>query len=111
MKTLPFLLLVSLFISTACKKNEVPFPKTSPCIEAKVDFMRISNIANTSVMRYSKNNEYFWLFDTGSAFDAPKYMLNISCDTVCQWCRCSNIPACRSDFNLSDTTAVIIWKY
>ncbi len=110
MKALPFLLIISLFISTACHKNEVS-PKTSVCIEAKIEIMRIANIANTSVMRYTKNNEYYWLFDTGSAFDAPKYMLNVSCDTVCEWCRCSTIPTCQSDYNLNDSSAILIWKY
>lgn len=111
MKNFSFLLIISLFISTACKKNEITLPKTSACIDAKVEVMRSNNQANTSIIRYTKNNEYFWLFDTGSAFDAPKYMLNVSCDTVCKWCRCSTTSACQSDYNLSDSTAVMIWKY
>lgn len=111
MKVLPFLLLATLFINTACKKNEVTFPKTSLCIESKIEVMRTANVAHTSITRYSRNGESFWLFDSGSAFDAPKYMLNVSCDTVCQWCRCSNIPVCHSDFDLGDSTAVVLWKY
>ena len=111
MKVLLFLLLVTLFINTACRKNEVTFPKTSLCIESKIEAMRTANIAHTSITRYSRNSESFWLFDTGSAFDAPKYMLNVSCDTVCKWCRCSTTSACQSDYNLSDSTAVMIWKY
>ena len=111
MKTLPFLLLVSLFMMIACEKNEQASPKTSDCIEAKIAEMRDKNAAYTSVVRYEKNNESYWLFDSGSAFDAPKYMLNISCDTVCKWCRCWTHPVCQSDFNLNDSTAVIIWKH
>ncbi len=110
MKRFPFLLIISLFISTACQKNDITSPKTSVCIEAKVEVMRTNNMSNTSVKRYAKDNEYFWLFDTGAAFDAPKYMLNISCDTVCRWCRCTFNTACYSDFNLNDSTVVTIWK-
>ncbi len=111
MKTFTLSILVVLFISTACKNNEPTFPQTSACIEAKVNTMRTENVANTSVKRYMKDKEYYFLFDKGSAFDAPKYMLNVSCDTVCKWCRCSSNPACQVEFDLGDTTAVFIWQY
>ena len=111
MKALFLLLFVVLFINTACHENEVITPKTSTCIEAKVNAMRTDNVANTSVKRYLKNNEYYWLFDNGSAFDAPKYMLNVSCDTICKWCRCSSNSACQIEFDLGDTTAIFIWHY
>ncbi len=111
MKSLSVLLLLTLFVNTACKENEPTFLQTSTCIDAKVNAMRTKNVANTSVKRYRKDKEYYFLFDDGSAFDAPKYMLNISCDTVCKWCRCSSNPACQVEFDLSDTTAVFIWHY
>ena len=111
MKTLSTLLVLTLFISTACQKAEPSTLKTSACIEAKVNVMRTENVPNTSVKRYLKNNEYYFLFDNGAAFDAPKYMLNVSCDTLCKWCRCSTMPTCQVNFDLGDTTAVVIWQY
>ena len=111
MKTLFLLMFAVLFINTACHKNEVTSPKTSDCIDAKVNAIRTDNVPNTSVKRYLKNNEYYFLFDNGSAFDAPKYMLNVSCDTLCKWCRCVPVPTCQVEFDLGDTTAVVIWQY
>lgn len=94
----------------ACDKQEVSIVN-SACIESKVDAMRTANKAYTSVKRFTKNGESFWLFDTGSAFDAPQFMLNANCDTVCKWCFCTTRLPCQSDFNLGDSTAVTIWKY
>jgi hypothetical protein len=111
MKTLCISLISTLVFCTSCEKNDTTLPISSACIDAKIEMMRTANLAYTSVARYKINNEYCWLFDTGSAFDAPKYMLNVSCDTVCKWCRCSTIPTCQSDYNLNDSSAIIIWKY
>lgn len=110
MKTLPFILLASLFISTACKENVVSSPETSVCIEAKIEAMRIANKPSTQVKRFIKNGEYFWIFNNGTAFDLPEEMLNVNCDTVCRRCRCIISATCQSDFKLSDSTAVVIWK-
>jgi hypothetical protein len=114
MKNLMFLFIFSFIGFIAC--NSVnhdgcdPFAVQTICIQAKIDAMRTANRDFTSVKRYTKNNELFWLFDNGSAFDAPQYMLNAACDTVCKWeFRVSNLP-CKQDYNLNDSTAVVVWK-
>ena len=106
MKKLSIILIVLLGIA-ACEKQE----ESSACIEPKIEAIRIANKAYTSVKRFTKNGESFWLFDNGSAFDAPQYMLNAACDTVCTWCFCPSQPPCQSDFNLGDSTAVVLWQH
>jgi hypothetical protein len=108
------LILATAFLGiTACEKNHIgcepPPSAESACIQAKITAMQTANKDYTSVKRYFKNNDYFWLFDTGSAFDAPQYLLNTACDTVCTWSFRANEP-CQLGLNLGDSTAVVIWK-
>jgi hypothetical protein len=115
MKNLMFLFIFSFLGFIACDSVNHgdcdPQPVVEPtCIQAKIEAIRTANRDFTSVKRYTKNNESFWLFDNGSAFDAPQYMLNAACDTVCTWCFCPTRPPCQLNFNLGDSTAVVIWK-
>jgi hypothetical protein len=88
-----------------------PMPDEAPaCIQTKINAMVAANRDFTSVKRYKQGSVSFWLFDTGSAFDGPRYMLNETCDTVCTWCFCPSISNCHANYNLSDSTAVVLWK-
>lgn len=113
MKKLILLFVCTCLGITACEKNHMgctPPPSIeTACIQAKITAMQTANKDYTSVKRYLKNNDYFWLFDNGAAFDAPLYMLNATCDTVCRWSFRTN-QACQANFNLNDSTAVVIWK-
>jgi hypothetical protein len=114
MKNLMFLFIFSFIGFIACHSVNHddcdPQPVVEPtCIQTKIEAIRTANRDFTSVKRYSKNNEFFWLFDNGAAFDAPQYMLNAVCDTVCTWSFRANFP-CQQNFNLNDSTAVVIWK-
>jgi hypothetical protein len=117
MKKLILFVLIAICGAIACK---IPNPRLdccdplpsveTPCITTKLNAMRTANANFTSVKRFTKNAQNFWLFDNGAAFDAPQYMLNAACDTVCVWAfRAAALP-CQKDFNLGDTTAVVIWK-
>ncbi len=105
------------FNFVACKDVAPPLDCCYPlpsyettCIKTKINAISSANKDFTSVKRYKKGNDFFWLFDNGSAFDAPQYMLNAACDTVCTWeFRASNLP-CKQDFNLNDSTAVVVWR-
>jgi hypothetical protein len=114
MKKLMLFICVLLIHLTACVEVKdccvpPPSPETA-CITTKINALKTANKDFTSVKRYIKSGNAFWLFDTGSAFDAPQYMLNAACDTVCTWTfRASAFP-CQKDYNLSDSTAVVIWK-
>ena len=99
----------------ACDRNNhigcAPVPKfESNCIQTKINALIAENKGFTSVTRYEKENGRFWLFNNGAAFDAPQYMLNAACDTVCTWAFRANASPCQKDFNLNDSTAVVIWK-
>jgi hypothetical protein len=116
MKKLILCVAIAVFSFSSCQKDNVPPPccvapkvETS-CIQTKIDAMTAANKDFTSVKRYKKSNEFFWLFDNGAAFDAPQYMLNAACDTVCTWCFCPNRPPCQQNFNLNDSTAIVMWK-
>jgi hypothetical protein len=113
MKNLVALLFIAFLGFTACEKNHIgcePPPNAeSACIQAKITALQTANKDFTSVKRYLKNNEYFWLFDNGAAFDAPQHLLNATCDTVCTWSFRAN-ESCQANFNLNDSTAVVIWK-
>lgn len=115
MKNLMFLFIFSFIGFIACNSINhggcAPQPVAEPtCIQTKIEAIRTANRDFTSVKRYSKNDEFFWLFDNGAAFDAPQYMLNAACDTVCTWSFRANALPCQQNFNLGDSTAVIIWK-
>jgi hypothetical protein len=113
MKKLVLFVCLIAFGITACVKNDcgcVSPPNESTCIETKIFAMQTANKDYTSVKRLVKNNQKYWLFDTGSAFDAPQYLLNSACDTVCTWTFRSNALPCQSNFSLNDSTAVVIWK-
>jgi hypothetical protein len=109
--------LVILLSTAACKDTLEPLcGGCSPtlgfesiCISEKINALVAANRDFTSVKRYIKANERFWLFDTGAAFDAPQFMLNANCDTVCRWTFRAN-PPCAQNFNLGDSTAVVLWK-
>ena len=115
MKNLIIVSFMAILSLIACKKTSLdcgcvqPAIET-PCIKAKITAFQTADKSYTSVKRYSKNGQFFWLFDNGSAFDAPQYMLNSACDTVCTWSFSPNRPPCQQDFNLGDSTAVILWK-
>jgi hypothetical protein len=112
MKYLLLFFFFALLSAGTCNKTaqDIVPPITNPaCIQTKIDAFQAGNKDYTSVKRYSKNNEFFWLFDNGSAFDAPQYLLNTACDTVCTWSFRAGLP-CQSNFNLGDSTAVVIWK-
>jgi hypothetical protein len=88
-----------------------PLPSLeTTCISTKIKTLKIANKDFTSVKRFIKNGNAFWLFDTGAAFDAPQYLLNTACDTVCTWVFRANTFPCQKDYNLNDSTAVVIWR-
>ncbi|MDZ7876713.1 MAG: hypothetical protein U5L45_03540 [Saprospiraceae bacterium] len=88
----------------------LPASPETACVTAKINAFKTANKDYTSVKRFMKNNTPFWLFDNGSAFDAPQYMLNAACDTMCTWAFRANSFPCQSDYNLGDSTAVVLWK-
>ena len=117
MKNLIIIAFMTILGLLACKKTFIqdcgcvsPPASETPCIQAKITAFQTADKSYTSVKRYLKNGQFFWLFDNGSAFDAPQYMLNSACDTVCTWSFSPNRPPCQQDFNLGDSTAVILWK-
>jgi hypothetical protein len=115
-RVLFFAIIVFSFIS--CRKDTrdnscdcVPPPTAfSTCLQKKIDTFIAANADYTSIKRYRKGTDIFVLFDNGAAFDAPQYMLNWNCDTVCTWSFRANALPCQQDFNLNDSTAVVIWK-
>lgn len=113
MKNLIVMAFIAVLGLISCEKLECgciqPVAETD-CIQAKITAFQVADKSYTNVKRYLKNGQSFWLFDNGSAFDAPQYMLNAACDTVCTWSFSPNRPPCQQDFNLGDSTAVTIWK-
>ncbi len=114
MKKIILFIFLAFFSFISCQRpldccSPIPSYETA-CIQSKINAMAAANKSFTSVKRYKKNDAHYWLFDTGSAFDAPQYMLNATCDTVCTWCFCPSRPPCQLEYNLNDSTAVIIWK-
>jgi hypothetical protein len=114
MKKLVLLVCIFLMHITACVEPKdccapSPFPE-SACITTKVNTFKTANKDFTSVKRFVKNGTPFWLFDNGAAFDAPQYLLNAACDTVCTWAFRANAFPCQKDYNISDSTAVVIWR-
>jgi hypothetical protein len=113
MKKLILFISVLFMHLTACNEKDCCSPLPSfetACVNSKISAFRTANKDFTSVKRFMKSGNAFWLFDTGSAFDAPQYLLNAACDTVCTWTFRANAFPCQKDYNLSDSTAVVIWK-
>ena len=82
MKNAVFIIVLFCF---ACKKEQSAAPNLSPCIDAKVNkFKTESRITGfSSVTEYELNNKCYYEFDYGRAADAPAYILDSQCDTIC----------------------------
>lgn len=85
-------------------------PPTSACIASKIKAMRKANKDYTSVKRYQVKGKYYWVFDNGSAFDAPQYILNAACDTVCMGASRGNRKPCPADLDFDNQKGVTIWQ-
>ena len=105
MKYLFSLLLIPILSFSVCEK-----PPTSKCIESKISAMQKANQDHTSVTRYKVKGKYYWVFDNGSAFDAPRYVLNVACDTVCMGPTRGNRKPCPMALDFDNPTAVVLWK-
>ena len=105
MKYLFSLLLISILSFSVCEK-----PPTSKCIESKIVTMQKANKEYTSVTRYKVKGKYYWVFDNGSAYDVPRYVLNVACDTVCMSPTRGNPKPCPMALDFGDPTAVVLWK-
>ncbi len=58
----------------------------SPCIKKKIKAF-IGRLSGTSlpirIIQFTSQGEKFYLFDEGMMVDAPAYVLNAQCDTIC----------------------------
>ena len=105
MKYLFSLLLIPILSFSVCEK-----PPTAKCIESKIVTMQKANKEYTSVTRYKVKGKYYWVFDNGSAFDAPRYVLNSACDTVAMGAFRGQRKPNLVDIPYDDPKAVVIWK-
>ena len=102
--------LFSLFLIPVLSCLAFEKPPTSKCIESKIVTMQTANKDYTSVTRYKVKGKYYWVFDTGSAFDAPRYTLNAACDTVGMGPFRGQRKPNLVDIPYDDPKAVVIWK-
>lgn len=57
----------------------------SDCMQAKIEFFKKerSFLQTSQIFTFTSKGETFYFFDEGMALDAPAYILNENCDTVC----------------------------
>ena len=57
----------------------------SNCMEEKIQFFKEerSFMQTSKIFTFTSKGEKYYFFDEGMALDAPAYVLNESCDTVC----------------------------
>ena len=103
------LLLLLLFTSCACKKDEEALSNLPTCLQTLLANQQQSLGLQTIRVQKIKGEKHYWLNTDARHLDAPEYIVNASCDTVCLICTECGPPECMKKYGKEEDWK-IIWR-